>query len=121
MGDEDHSDAPLRHAPDGIQQRVGLLLGEHGGGLVQDQQLQLLLGQLAGNLGKLLVPHGHVVDGHGALDVNAHLLDGLLRLALHVLAVQRVKPVAEHLGGEALLLGLAVEQYVLVGGEAGDQ
>ena len=96
VGDEDHGDAPGGHAADGVQQRLRLLLGEHGGGFVQDQQLQVLLAQLAGDLRKLLVPHGHAADDHLLVDSHAHLLDGFCGAVIHFLIVESVQARAEH-------------------------
>ena len=121
MGDEDHGDALSGHAPDGVQKGLGLLLGEHGGGLVQNQQLQLVLAQLPGDLGELLVAHRHTADDHFGVDLHAHLLDGLGGAAVHLLVVQGVEPLAEDLGDHVSLLGLPVEEDILRGGEAGDQ
>ena len=121
MGDEDHRDPLGGHAPDGLQQGLGLLLRQHGGGLVQDQKFELVLAQLTGNLRKLLVAHGHTADDHLGVDLHAHLLNGRRGPAVHLLVIQGVEPLTENLGDHILLLGLPVEQNVLGGGEAGDQ
>ena len=96
VGDEDHGDAPGGHAADGVQQRLCLLLGEHGGGLVQDQQLQVLLAQLAGDLRELLVTHGHAADDHLLVDSHAHLLNSFCGAVIHFLIVESVQARAEH-------------------------
>ena len=96
VGDEDDGDAAGRHAADGVQQSLRLLLGEDGGGLVEDQQTQILLTQLAGDLGKLLMADGHIADDHFGVDGNAHLVDGLVSAAIHFLIVESVHALAEH-------------------------
>ncbi len=121
MGNEYHSDAPGRHAADGIQQRSRLALGQDRRGFVEDQELQLFLAELARDLGKLLVTDGHVVDDHLAVDLHAHLLDGIAGALSHGGAIQRVQPLAEHLGDHALFLGFTVQQDVFRGAEAGNQ
>ena len=97
VGDEDDGNTPGGHAPDGLQQGLGLPLRQHGGGLVQNQELQLVLAQLPGNLRELLVAHGHVADDHFGVDGDAHLLDGGGGPPVHLFIIQRVQPVAEHL------------------------
>ena len=97
MGDKDDGNAPLRHAADGIQQSLGFFFRQHGGGFIQNQKAQLLLAQLAGNLGKLLVPHGHGVDGHVRVNVNAHFLNGPGAALSHLTTVQGIQPLAKNL------------------------
>ena len=121
VGDEDYGDLLGGHGPDGIQQSLGLLLRENGGGLVQNQQLELILAQLTGNLCKLLVAHGHTADDHFRVDLHAHLLDGRGGPPVHLLVVQGVEPLAEDLGDHILFLGLPIEEDILCGGEAGNQ
>ena len=96
VGDEDHRDALGGHAADGVQQRLGLLLRQNGGGLVQDQQLQVFLAELAGDLGELLVTHGHAADDHFLIDLHAHFFDGALGALIHFLIVESVHSFAEH-------------------------
>ena len=121
MGDEDNSDATGRHAPDGVQQSSGLLLRQNGGGLVQDQQLELVLAQLTGDLGELLMTNGHIADDHVLVDLHAHFVNGLCGLGLHFFIIERIQPGAEHLGNDVLLLGLTIEQNVFRGSKARDQ
>ena len=121
VGDENNGNAPGRHGGDGIQQRHSLLLRQNSGGLVQDQQLQLVLTQLTGNLGELFVAHRHIADAHVVIDLYAHLIDGRLGLLFHFLAVQGVQPLSENLGGQVFLGGLPVEEDILSRGEARDQ
>ena len=96
VGDEDDRDAPCGHTADGVQQRVGLFLRQHGSGLVQDQQLQVFLTELTGDLGKLLVAHGHAADDHFLVDLHAHFFDGALGARIHFLIVESVHSVAEY-------------------------
>ena len=121
MGDEDYGDPLGRHVPDGLQQCLGLFLRQDRGGLVQDQQLQVLLTQLPGDLRKLLVAHRHIADDHVSADLDAHFVNGLGGALLDLLIIQRIQPGAEGLGDDALFRGFPVEQDVFGGGKAGDQ
>ena len=96
MGDEDDGNALGGHIADGVQQRFGFLLRQHGGGLVQDQQLQVFLAELAGDFGKLLVAHRHAADDHFLVDLNAHFFDGALGAHIHFLIIESVHSIAEH-------------------------
>ena len=121
VGNKDDGNAPLGHTADGIQQRIRFLLRQHGGGLIQDQQLQLILAQLSCNFGKLLMTDRHIADAHVGIDVDTHLLDGGIRTLIHFFIVQGVQPGAEHFGQNILLLGLTVEQNIFRGSKAGNQ
>ena len=53
--------------------------------------------------------------------MNAHLLDGRLGPFIHFFIVQGIQPVTENLGQNRLLLGLTIEQNILLGRKAGNQ
>ena len=106
--DEDNRDAAFGHGANGIEQRLGLLLGQNGGRLIQDQELELILAELARDLRKLLVADGHFADDHVLVDGEAHLVDGGLRPAGHFIVIEGVQSLAEHLGNHIFPDRLAV-------------
>ena len=119
--DEDDRDAARRHAADGIEQRRSLLFRQNGGRLVENKQLEMLLAQLARDLGELLMADRHIADDHVGVDVDAHFFNGCRCTAVHLLIIERVQTAAEHLGDDVFLLGLTVEQNILRRRKAGDQ
>ena len=119
--DKDNGDALFRHGADGSQQRFRLLLGEHRGRLVQDQDLELILAELTRDLRELLVSDGHFADDHVLVDVKAHLVDGGLRTAGHFIIIKSIEPVSENLGDDVFLFRFAVQENILRGGKARDQ
>ncbi len=121
MGDEDDGDALGGHVADGVQQRGGLFFGQHGRRLVQNQQLELVLAQFAGNLRELLVANGHIADTHIRVNLHAHFLNGLGGGLRDGLVIQRVQPLAEHLGKKGLFDRFPVQHDVFRRGKAGDQ
>ena len=81
----------------------------------------MIFAQLARNFGKLLVPDRHIADDHVRVDRNAHLADRLGGAGVHFFIIQRVQPVAEHLGEYILFLRLTIEQNIFGGRKAGNQ
>jgi len=61
VGDDDQGLAVCLHIPHDIEEPVRLLGGQHGGGLIQDQDVCAPVEDLD-DLHRLLLRHGHVVD-----------------------------------------------------------
>ena len=97
VGDKDHSDALFRHGTDGGKQSLGLFFREYGGRLIQDQDLELVLAELACNLGKLFMADRHLADDHVFVDVEAHFVNGSLGTTGHFVIVEGIESVPEHL------------------------
>ena len=103
VGDDDDRLAVVAHVAQHREELVGLLRGEHGGGLVEDEDLGAAVEQLD-DLDRLLLRDGHVVD---------------LLVGVHVKAVG-VADLADALGGGReveLALLLEAQHDVLGGGE----
>ena len=64
---------------------------------------------------------GHLADQHVLVNRKAHLFDGGLSTAGHLVIVERIQTVSENLGDHVALLRFAVEQDVLGRGETRDQ
>ena len=74
VGDDDDRHALVAHdAPDDPEQLVGLLGGQHGGGLVQNQHVRAPVQGLE-NLHALLQAHAQGIDLGGGVDLQAELL-----------------------------------------------
>ena len=91
VGDDDDGLAVSAHTAQNGKELVGLLGGEHGGGLIQDQDVRPPIEDLD-NLYRLLLGDGHVVNLLGGVDVKAvaftdgaHLLVGRLPVQLSAL------------------------------------
>ena len=121
MGNKDDGDAPGGHTPDGGKQGFRFLLREYGGGLIQDQQLELVLAELPGDFRKLFVPDGHIMNDHGSVNMHAHLFDGFFGFFGHFFPIQGIETVTENLGDHAFLFRLPVQQDILSGRKAGNE
>ena len=102
VGDDDDRAALGLHLPQNVEELFGLLGGEHGGGLVQDQDLR--------------APVEHLQDLHRLLFGDAHLPDGLFRVDLQAVGLAQ----ALHLGPQGLAGGHFAghaQHDVLHGGE----
>ena len=121
VGDEDDGDAAgsdLLH--DGDQLR-GFALGQHGGRLVEHQQLHAGLVDLTGDLHKLHVAHGHAVHAGVLVDAHAHAVQRLARVGSHGLGVQRFQVLAKNAAEQVGVGDFTVELDVLRHGETGQQ
>ncbi len=76
VGDEDDRGAGLAQLTHDLHQLVGLLRGEHRGGLVEDQHLRVA-GEGLDDLDPLLHAHGEVLDDRVGVDVEAEALGDL--------------------------------------------
>ena len=119
--DEDYRYALLRELAQGCEEDLGLGFGEHGRGLVEDEDPGLAARDLPRDLGELLVPDRHLGDEHVGVEPDAELVDGRLGALLHGSPVEDAHPVAEDVVEGARPHGLAIEHDVLGGREAGNQ
>ena len=94
--DEDDCDPSLGHSADRSKKRFRLFLGKNRGGLIEDQDPELLFGEFSCDLRKLFVTYRHAVDHHVLIDRDTHLLDRCLRSVVHLLAVKSIESVPEH-------------------------
>src|SRR5919202_213282 len=102
VGDVDDGDVAFLEPPDEVEQGVGLVLGEAGGGLVHDEYPGVL-GQRLGDLGQLPVRRAEVGDRGVRIDVDVHLPEYLARAPAR-LAVPDQSGGAEWLGGQVDVL-----------------
>ncbi len=79
VGDQDAGDALVAEVTQQLEECLGVVLVERGGGLVEDQQLDVL-GQGLGDLDELLLADTEVADLGGRRLVQADLLEQLDRL-----------------------------------------
>ena len=121
MGDKDNGDAAFCHSPDRFKQGFGFLLGKNRSRFIQDEDLQLLFGELTCDLGELLVSDGHVADHHFAVDIHAHHFDGGGSTLVHLCAFQYIHTISEYFGDHVFPGWFSVQQYVFCGSKAGDQ
>ena len=121
VGDEDDGDALGGQVAQGLDQDLGLGLGEHRGGLVQHQDAGPLPVDLPGDLGELLVSHRHLRDQGVRVQVDPQLGDGGRGPPSHVRPVQDAHALAEHVVEEGGAHGFPVQHDVLGGGEPRDE
>ena len=105
VGDDDEGLAVGLHVAHDGEQLVRLLRGQHGGGLVQNQNIGTAVQHLD-DLHSLLLGHGHVVDLHVRVDIKAVLITDVLDLLTCIVQVK---------------LALQAEDDILGGGEQVDQ
>ena len=86
VGDDDDSFIVIAHGAEDIKESVGLLGGEDGGGLVQDQDVSAPVEHL-NDLYGLFFRHGHFIDLLVGVDVEAVLVTDGLDLGGHLLDV----------------------------------
>ena len=121
VSDKDDRDSPGGHAADGIQQGFRLPLCQDCCRLIQNEEPQLILGELSGDLRKLFVTYGHTADDHMAVDRHAHFFNRFLSRLIHGLPVQGVQTVSKDLREEVPLFRFAVQDNVLFRLKARDQ
>ena len=110
VGDDDGGKALLFKLHQQVQQHLGVLVVEGGGGLVQDEQLHLF-GKCLGNLHQLLLAGADVLhQGLGRL-VQPHLAHVALRLAVGSVPVDVAHGVFD----------LVAQKHVFPDGQQGDQ
>ena len=87
---KNHGNAFGSHAADGIQQCLCLFFRQDSRRLIQYQQFQIILAELSRDLSKLLMTHGHIADNHFGVNLNAHLINSLLRTFGHLLIIKGI-------------------------------
>ena len=105
VGDDDEGLAVGLHVAHDGKELVRLLRGQHGGGLIQDQDIRAAVQHLD-DLDSLLLGNGHVVDLHVGVDVKAVSVADVLDLFAGIVQIQ---------------LTLETENDILGGGEQIDQ
>ena len=86
VGNDDNGLAVIPHGPEHRKELVGLLGSQHGGGLIQDQDIRPTVEDLH-NLHRLLLGNGHIVDLLIGVHIEAvGIADGLdlLRHLVHI-------------------------------------
>ena len=101
VGDDDQGLAVGLHVAHDGEQLIGLLGGQHSGGFIQDQNIRAAVQHLD-DLHGLLLGHGHVVDLHVRVNVEAVFVADVLDLLTGVVQIQ---------------LALQAQDDVLRGGE----
>ena len=105
VGDDDEGLAVGLHVAHDGEQLVRLLRGQHGGGLVQDQNIGTAVQHLD-DLHGLLLGNRHIIDLHVRVDIEAVLITDVLDLLTCIVQVK---------------LALQAEDDILGGGEQIDQ
>ena len=105
VGDDDEGFAVVLHVAHDGKELVGLLRRQHGGGLVQDQDVCAAIQNLH-DLHGLLLRNGHIVDLHVGINVKAILFADVFDLLAGIVQIQ---------------LTLQTEDDVLGSGEQIDQ
>ena len=121
VGDEDDGDALGSDVLHHLDQLLRLALGEHGGGLVEHQQLHAGLVDLAGDLDELHVAHRESADQRVLVDADAHAVQRLARVRSHGGHVQNLQLLAQHAADRPGLGDFAVELDVFGDREARNQ
>ena len=109
VGDDDGGHALFLELQQQVQQRLGVLLVQGGGGLVQDHQAGVL-GQRLGDLGHLLLAHADVLDQRFGRLGQTHHLQILRGLGVGLVPVDG-----------KLFAPLIAQEHVLPDGHIGDQ
>ena len=121
MGDENNGDALGGNVTHGCQEAVCLALGQNGGGLIEDQQLDAGLVDLTGDLHELHVTDGHAGDLLVLAQVQADGVQGLPGVGCHGFLVQLLQGGAEDGAGHGGLGDLTAQLDIFGDGESGDE
>ena len=87
VGDDDQGLTVRLHVAHDGEELIGLLGGQHRGGLIQNQDVSAAIEDLD-DLHGLLLGHGHIVDLHVGVDVEAVLFADILDLLPGLVDVQ---------------------------------
>ena len=77
----------VAHVPKHLEQRIGFLGGEHGGGLVQDEDVRAAVEHFY-NFHRLLLRHAHFVNLALQVDLEAVFFGKRADIALNLLHIQ---------------------------------
>ena len=121
VGDEDDGDAALGDLLHHLDELLGLAFGEHGGGLVEHQQLDAGFVDFPGDLHELHVAHGQPLHQGIFLNGHAHLVQRLAGVPGHGRHIQGFQVLAQHPADQVGAGNFPVEFDILGNGKAGQQ
>ena len=121
VGDKDNRDPPVCDLPHNGQQPLRFAFREHGGGLVEHQQLDAGFIDLPGDLHKL-----HITDGQPRhldvfADVHADIVQGLAGVRRHPLHIQGLQVLAKDPAHDGRMADLPAHLDVFRNGKTRDE
>jgi hypothetical protein len=93
VGDVDAGDAAFPQIAQDVEQDQHLVLGQRGGGFVENEDLRVL-GERLDDLDELLLPHAERAHRRGRIEIDLETIQQRLRLAIHARPVDEGSPAA---------------------------